>query len=93
MAQLVPLGPPTDTFSVQLVGSITSAKQHSAHEAQYAAANWPLCADSLRATVEIQEIFDRALPHTRAVNTTPQMTRFRGARVCSKWQQGKVMRN
>ena len=27
------------------------------------------------------------------VNTTPQMTCFRGARVCPKWLQGKVMMN
>ena len=27
------------------------------------------------------------------VNTTPQMTCFRGAKVCTKWLQGKVMMN
>ena len=26
-------------------------------------------------------------------NTTPQMTCFRGAKVCTKWLQGKVMMN
>ena len=28
-----------------------------------------------------------------SVNTTPQMTCFRGAKVCTKWLQGKVMMN
>ena len=28
-----------------------------------------------------------------AVNTTPKMTCFRGAKVCTKWLQGKVMMN
>ena len=27
------------------------------------------------------------------VNTTPQMSCFRGAKVCTKWLQGKVMMN
>ena len=27
------------------------------------------------------------------VNTTPQMTCFRGAKVCTQWLQGKVMMN
>ena len=27
------------------------------------------------------------------VNTTPQMTCFRDAKVCTKWLQGKVMMN
>ena len=27
------------------------------------------------------------------VNTTPQMTCFRGAKVCTNWQQGQVMMN
>ena len=26
----------------------------------------------------------------RGVNTTPQMTRFRGAKVCSKWLQERI---
>ena len=30
------------------------------------------------------------LDHMRIVNTTPQMTCFRGARVCTKWLQEKV---
>ena len=29
----------------------------------------------------------------QGVNTTPQMTCFRGAKVCTKWLQGKVMMN
>ena len=28
-----------------------------------------------------------------SVNTTPQMTCFRGGKVCTKWLQGKVMMN
>ena len=32
-------------------------------------------------------------PDALLVNTTPQMTCFRGAKVCTKWLQGKVMKN
>ena len=33
------------------------------------------------------------LQPTVCVNSTPQMTCFRGAKVCTKWIQGKVMMN
>ena len=33
---------------------------------------------------------DRLQLTTGCVNTTPQMTRFRGAKVCSKWLQERI---
>ena len=46
---------------------------------------------------KLPEELDVVLPQPRdvprGVNTTPQMTCFRGAKECTKWLQGKVMMN
>ena len=60
---------------------VTSRPNHS----------WPELWVKLGRNAELKE--KHKWSHEKPVNTTPQMTCFRGAKVCTKWLHRKVMMN